>query len=1137
MYCVTLISLTAGPYTSTLQFNSSTGSGTKLDFYYDVSASGHLTVCAGVTTQSIAFKFFGSCLFCITVPTGIEWLNFTESYSEKVVANASVTGKGHEAFNAGDLGGPPRSLASFNLVNEAICCGPIPIVYLNLNLNIAAEYEFTFDQGSWLNLSQGSAGTYSQNYTFQGQPSCTTTSGWCDSHHTTCTNGAALSSLCTWLNHSKSFGGSVLLRVGPELVLTLSAGVNTGIFDLELASVTLWLFLYGQASLYFGVGSSTSVYTGCGNTGGSCKQANQGGTGGSCGTGPANLPYQVWGLNPDPMYPFGVKGDPAANNFWGVLCAGVGLQFGGSFKVFTFTLENPLHSIGIGPPNIFTWTLWKGKLFSSLTWYIYNGTLATSIDVCDVTQKNCTGTFMNTLAADNGTQANPGPWEMKFGEKDVLVVDTALHSDIPGGEETFSLPGLASQTWYEKTGWVYPVGATGPCGNLTPRAVPIPTLPDDRGPWNVFNYTAPYQVPDGSSATYAICALWFNTGSPISVPNFQISNVTIWIRVVPAPGPEYPLTFVPSCSPEVCNYLDYTSGVWSVSVTPKSGGMSEAETSLSDYAPFNQNLTIPRLPNGDYSYKITPPGNVTVKPLTGSFTIDYTGVVISTTFEPLQIKINEHGLSAGTTWAATVDGRTLTASGSWLDFNTTAGKYSYTISPVTGCSITSGGKGTVTLTTKSATRKVTFSCGTESSDGAAPAPPAVTYPVQFDESGLPTSDDAWYAFVAPGLVWSGTQTFFQLSLPNGTYTLVAGGPAGYRWTQSIASGPATFSVDGASLVVDVVFVPFTYAVTLSEIGLPGGTLWSATFSHSSTVQSFSTTSNNITIELTNGTGAKPYYTYAIGPIPGFEVVNATWTGGFNVAGANVSLVVELAPVTYVVTFVEYGLAPGTVFEVNFNGAVHDETVSTLNMSTPDSFDDVPNGTYQFVIGSVAGYSASTLVGFVTVEGGTEPIDIYFTSATTYVVTFHETGLPSGAKWTAGAYDPIFGGNQSSTTDDISFDLTPGYYAYFANTTNSEYTSAPTGLGLFEVLSSALTIPIHFNYTNSSSGSSDRGIPHAQASGSAPAGAASAPDARSLGSGAQAVVRSVPVREPGPKSPKPCRWAEGSRKLTPTRIGQ
>ncbi len=1149
------IQLTAPPFSGDLKLGSSTGSGAKLNLTYDVTASGSLGVCAGVAEQSIRITFFGSCLFCITVPTGLNWINFTEQYAESVTANLSVTSHGHNGFSTGDLGGPPKSLASVNILNVPICCGPVPIVNLNLNLILGLEYQLTFDHGSWLNFSQGSAGTYSQNYSFSSGT-------WNDHTHTACTNGASLSALCTSIKYSPSFGGSVLVRIGPELALTLSAGINTGIFSLNLASITFWAFLYGQASLFFGVGSSPSVYTGCGNTRSKCTQVNQGGPGGSCGSNSDGVPYQVWGLNPDPIYPWGEKGDPTAGNFWIVACAGVGFQFGGSFNIFTFTLENPLHSIGIGPPNIFTWTLWHGKLFSSLTWYIYNGTLATSMDLCDVTQGNCSATFTGTTTidgfagpwADNGTAANPGPWEIVNqttgptppNPPEVLVVDTALHNETPGGRlpcppcgSSFSLanlsdaekPGLSWNTW-----WVSPA-LPGECGTILPDNATIPVLPDDRGPWNVFNYTPP--------RTDGLCAISFNVNpfAPIQIPNLEISNVTVLIRIVPPPGPEYKTTFVPSCDAPLCNDLEYESGVWSVSVYAKSGGTNGAGATegttpvATESAAWNQNLTVPRLPNGVYNYTITPPADVTAAPISGTFTIDYANHVIPVNLTYLEVKFNEKGLPTGTSWSAEIDGRSVASSGAWLDINTTSGKYSYTVPEVSGCMISSGAKGTATVTTHSPTVHVVFLCSGSPAGSSESAVAPTVYPVQLAETGLPTTDDLWYAFVAPGLVLGGAQPTFDLSLPNGTYSLIATGPAGYTWNQPASSGPLSFTVNGASEVVPVVFLPFTYAVTLTEFGLPSGTTWTVTISDATHTSSHTVSSDHVTVELANGTGHPPFYTYAIQPIPGYTVVNGSWSGGFDVNGANASIVVELSPTYYTVTFVEYGLvpAPGQLFSVAFNGT-RSESVTTLNTSTAVSFNQVPNGTYSFAIGPVAGYTTLYAYGTVIVDGGTVPVDVYFLDSTTYTVTFVETGLPLGTEWTAGAYDPIFGANRSSSGSDIQFNLTPGLYAYFANTTDTEFTSCPNYVGLFTVLDAAITIPIRFNSTapngnNTNCSTAPTGpaappsaLPPGDAGPSVAAGGAAV-----FSSAPQAVPRIVSVRSTGDGQPSSPLTARAERR--------
>ena len=159
-----------------------------------------------------------------------------------------------------------------------------------------------------------------------------------------------------------------------------------------------------------------------------------------------------------------------------------------------------------------------------------------------------------------------------------------------------------------------------------------------------------------------------------------------------------------------------------------------------------------------------------------------------------------------------------------------------------------------------------------------------TYAVTFTETGLPSGAN-WSASL-PGVTnWSRT-TSIEVTLTNGTYAY------------SIISGNTTFRAPGGTLVVDgtsrsvlVSFSPVTYLVTLSESGLPPGTMWwfNITGQHPSYA-----TAAAISLSLANGT-----YSYRVGTASTEYLAPG---GSFSVKGNPLNLGVRFALVASRETF-------------------------------------------------------------------------------------------------------------------------------------------------------------------------------------------------------------------------------------------
>ena len=119
---------------------------------------------------------------------------------------------------------------------------------------------------------------------------------------------------------------------------------------------------------------------------------------------------------------------------------------------------------------------------------------------------------------------------------------------------------------------------------------------------------------------------------------------------------------------------------------------------------------------------------------------------------------------------------------------------------------------------------------------------------------------------------------------------------------------------------------------------------------------------------------------------------------------------------YVVTFTEYGLPYGKYWTIMLNNYVNSANTSTLVFSET-------NGTYSFLVWTVAGYLALPSAGTVDVNGSEMNRTIEFTIVK-YSVHFTESGLPAGTPWSV-----VLNGTKEASIGNISFSEPNGTYLF------------------------------------------------------------------------------------------------------------
>jgi hypothetical protein len=131
-------------------------------------------------------------------------------------------------------------------------------------------------------------------------------------------------------------------------------------------------------------------------------------------------------------------------------------------------------------------------------------------------------------------------------------------------------------------------------------------------------------------------------------------------------------------------------------------------------------------------------------------------------------------------------------------------------------------------------------------------------------------------------------------------------------------------------------------------------------------------------------------------------------------------------------------------------------VTERSMSSSITF-TVPNATYSFTAGTVAGYLPTPSSGHVNVVGQPilQPIAFMPGSPGPYAVTFIETGLPSGTNWTV----TLNGTQHVSNTSLVNFSELDGQYSFTVGDVTG-YSATPSS-GSFNVSGTAVNQSVGF----------------------------------------------------------------------------
>ncbi len=236
--------------------------------------------------------------------------------------------------------------------------------------------------------------------------------------------------------------------------------------------------------------------------------------------------------------------------------------------------------------------------------------------------------------------------------------------------------------------------------------------------------------------------------------------------------------------------------------------------------------------------------------------------------------------------------------------------------------------------------------------------------VEFRETGLP-------AFSSWSVHFGSTAPFNQNYYGMGGYPIgVETGAAAWAnysysvnavagWSASPASG--TIVMNGSAVVVTIAFTPVTYATTFHEVGLAAGTGWSVRLNGTA----YSGNGTSIVVALDNGT-----HNYTVTPVVGY--VTAPASGSVVVDANESSVTIAFTAVLYAVTFTESGLPSGTSWTVEFGGAPRSSAGTAITFQ-------VANGSYDFQVANVSGYSLTGASGVQRVSGPGASVTVAYTA--------------------------------------------------------------------------------------------------------------------------------------------------------------
>jgi len=308
--------------------------------------------------------------------------------------------------------------------------------------------------------------------------------------------------------------------------------------------------------------------------------------------------------------------------------------------------------------------------------------------------------------------------------------------------------------------------------------------------------------------------------------------------------------------------VPYTTQYYlTIIASPSNGGTVSPSSGWYD---AGSSVTIDAISNSNFEFvSWSGTGNGSYSGTNNPVSITINGPITETAnfIELYKITFMETGLPSGTMWYVNLsNGQSYNTTGNSIEIQIPNGSYSYMIATTNKEYSAQGGS----LIVNGANLEISIKFN------------LVTYAITFTESGL-SSGTSW-SVTLNNIEKSSTNGTIIFNEPNGSYSYTISGISGYRANTYLG----TINVNGNSIIVPINWTVITYAITITENGIPNGTLWSATltgttFNGQYINVTLSSTTNTITFNEPNGT-----YSYIIHLPSGYQSNNGK--GQVNVSG-------------------------------------------------------------------------------------------------------------------------------------------------------------------------------------------------------------------------------------------------------------
>ena len=214
----------------------------------------------------------------------------------------------------------------------------------------------------------------------------------------------------------------------------------------------------------------------------------------------------------------------------------------------------------------------------------------------------------------------------------------------------------------------------------------------------------------------------------------------------------------------------------------------------------------------------------------------------------------------------------------------------------------------------------------------------------------------------------------SINLPNGSYFMLGftlGSPQilfePSLYVGGLLDTSGSFIVDGPMVNLSIEY-KILYNITVSEQGLPNGTMWG--FTMPSAGESFLTQSGNVSFYVRPG-----LYEFIPDDVSGYQASNVPIIQ-ISKPGRNIVLDYvqnaqkSNAASNYSITFSESGLSKGMNWSANLNGALKNSTSSTI------TFNNLTAGNYSYSISHLTGY-AKIGNGSISINNSSVQVNINF----------------------------------------------------------------------------------------------------------------------------------------------------------------